>query len=141
MLANGVLHHIDDDEARGSLNLPTKSSIPMGALFFHEPCYLLWQSRLSAFMMSKDRGQNIRTDGSVFPSFFTNILTGVNRCGYVCIIDQCRKTIAGNDEGKKTAWRNGYEAANFAVRIASEAWIANDQGRGVRLRLLGAEVG
>jgi hypothetical protein len=25
--------------------------------------------------------------------------------------------------------------------IASEAWIANDQGRGVRLRLLGAEVG
>jgi hypothetical protein len=26
-----------------------------------------------------------------------------------------RKTIAGNDEGKKTAWRNGYEAANFAV--------------------------
>jgi hypothetical protein len=37
-------------------------------------------------MMSKDRGQNIRTEqqwkdlaGSVFPSFFTNILTGVNR--------------------------------------------------------------
>jgi hypothetical protein len=39
---------------------------------------------IAAFMMSKDRGQNIRTEqqwkdlaGSVFPSFFTNILTGV----------------------------------------------------------------
>jgi hypothetical protein len=70
-------------------------------------------------MISKDRGQNIRTEqqwkdlaGSVFASFFTNILTGVNRRGYVCIIGQC---LAGNDEDKKTAWRNGYEAANFAV--------------------------
>jgi hypothetical protein len=59
-------------------------------------------------MMSKDRGQNIRTEqqwkdlaGSVFPSFVTNILTGVNRLGYVCIIGQCRKTNASTGEDKK----------------------------------------
>jgi SAM-dependent methyltransferase len=119
VLANGVLHHVDDDEAKRILEFAYKVLNPNGRFVFYEPCYLLWQSRLSAFMMSKDRGQNIRTEqqwkdlaGSVFPSFFTNILTGVNRCGYVCIIGQCRKTIAGNGEDKKTAWRNGYEAAS-----------------------------
>jgi SAM-dependent methyltransferase len=107
VLANGVLHHVDDDEAKKILEFAYRVLKSNGRFIFYEPCYLLWQSRLSAFMMSKDRGQNIRTEqqwkdlaGSVFPSFFTNILTGVNRLGYVCIIGQCRKTNASAGEDK-----------------------------------------
>jgi hypothetical protein len=48
--------------------------------------------------MSMDRGQNIRTEeqwkalaASVFPNFSTNIVTGVNRLWYICIVGQCYK--------------------------------------------------
>jgi hypothetical protein len=59
---------------------------------------LIWQSRLSAYLMSKDRGQNVRFEqewkdliASVFPSMTTNIVTGMNRLFYVCIVGQCSK--------------------------------------------------
>jgi hypothetical protein len=33
-----------------------------GRFIFYEPCYLIWQSGISAYFMSLDRGQNIRTE-------------------------------------------------------------------------------
>jgi SAM-dependent methyltransferase len=94
----GVLHHADDDEARKILEFARAALRDGGRFIFYEPCYLIWQSRLSAYLMSKDRGQNVRFEqewkdliASVFPSMTTNIVTGMNRLFYVCIVGQCSK--------------------------------------------------
>src|SRR5262245_48377274 len=62
VFSNGVLHHVDDDEAKKIVKFAYEVLSPRGRFVFYEPCYLLWQSRLSAYLMSKDRGQNIRTE-------------------------------------------------------------------------------
>jgi len=97
---NGVLHHVDDAEAKRLLVFVHKILGPNGRFIFCEPCYLLWQSRVSAFMMSLDRGQNIRTEqewknlvGYLFSKFETNIVTSVNRLGYIWIVGQCSKVL------------------------------------------------
>jgi SAM-dependent methyltransferase len=98
VLANGVLHHVDDDEARQMLEFARAILKQDGRFVFYEPCYLIWQSKSSRYFMSRDRGRNIRTEqgwkdlaASVFPQFSTNIVTGVNRLFYVCIIGQCHQ--------------------------------------------------
>jgi SAM-dependent methyltransferase len=99
VLANGALHHVDDDEAKKVLEFAYRALKDNGRFIFYEPCYLIWQSGISAYFMSRDRGQNIRTEqewkelaSSIFPVVSTNIVTGVNRLGYVCMVGQCRKS-------------------------------------------------
>src|SRR5262249_14256607 len=99
VLANGVLHHVDDDEAKKILEFAYRALKNNGRFIFYEPCYLIWQSVISAYFMSRDRGQTIRTEQqwkqlarSIFPVVSTNIVTGVNRLGYVCMVGQCRKS-------------------------------------------------
>jgi len=101
VLANGVLHHVNDDEAKKILEFAYRVLKDNGRFIFYEPCYLIWQSGISTYFMSKDRGQNIRTEqqwkdlaSSIFPLVSTNIVTGVNRLAYVCIIGQCCKLAA-----------------------------------------------
>ena len=69
---------------------------PGGRFGFYETCYLIWQSDLSAFLMSHDRGQHIRKeqewkDLAGHKLVTTNIVTSANRLGYTCIIGECRK--------------------------------------------------
>jgi SAM-dependent methyltransferase len=103
VLANGVLHHVDDDEAKKILEFAYRVLKDNGRFIFYEPCYLIWQSGISTYFMSRDRGQNIRTEqqwkdlaSSIFPFVSTNIVTGVNRLAYICIIGQCCKLAAPN---------------------------------------------
>ena len=103
VLAHGVLHHVDDDEAKKILEFAYHVLKDNGRLIFYEPCYLIWQSGISTYFMSRDRGQNIRTEqqwkdlaNSTFPIVSTNIVTGVNRLAYVCIIGQCCKLAAAS---------------------------------------------
>ena len=98
VLAHGALHHVDDDELRRILDFAYTVLKPGGRFVFYEPCYLLWQSKISAFFMSHDRGQFIRTEeewkrqaGLVFRRFTSSIVTHVNRLGYTCIIAECYK--------------------------------------------------
>jgi hypothetical protein len=99
VLTNGVLHHIDDDEAIQVLKAAHAVLNDNGRFVFYEPCHLIWQSKFSTYFMSKDRGQNIRTEqqwkelaASVFPNFSTHVVTSVNRLSYNCIVGQCYKT-------------------------------------------------
>jgi SAM-dependent methyltransferase len=98
VLANGVLHHVDDDELLRILAFAHRVLKPGGRFIFYEPCYLIWQSRTSAFLMAHDRGQHIRKEqewkdvvGRVFGQARTNVVTDVNRLGYTCIIGECVK--------------------------------------------------
>src|SRR5207237_1760853 len=97
VLAHGVLHHVDDAEFLRILEFARAALKPDGRFVFYEPCYLIWQSRLCACLMSHDRGQHIRKEqewkelaGRVFPRVTTSIVTGANLLGYTCIIGECR---------------------------------------------------
>jgi SAM-dependent methyltransferase len=97
-LCDGVLHHVDDPVAEEIIRLAHASLKPGGRFVFYEPCYLRYQSRMSAFFMARDRGQNIRTEDAwkrlaahTFAHVSTHIVTGVNRLGYVCIVGECIK--------------------------------------------------
>lgn len=98
VLCNNLLHHLVDREAIDVLQLSKGIMTPTGRLVCFEPTFLIHQGRISRWIMSKDRGRNIRTEqewkelvSSVFDSFTTSIVTGILRIPYVYIIIECRK--------------------------------------------------
>lgn len=60
-LAIGVLHHLDDETSRQLFNLLHKSLKPGGRVVTIDPCYEEGQHPLAKFLISRDRGQNVRT--------------------------------------------------------------------------------
>lgn len=92
-IINGVLHHLDDEQATTALRLARKALKPTGRLVCLENCFLLRQSPVARWIISRDRGRNIRTEpewkalvAGVFPDFATYILTGHIRIPYTHII-------------------------------------------------------
>lgn len=71
-VAVGLLHHLDDDEARTFLGDIRKRLRVGGRLVTMDPTFLKRQPYLATFMMKRDRGQNIRT-----PSRYTKLTEGV----------------------------------------------------------------
>jgi len=61
VLAFGLLHHLDDDEAETVFKLARHALRPDGKLITIDPVYAEEQSSLARWVISKDRGQNIRT--------------------------------------------------------------------------------
>jgi hypothetical protein len=71
---------------------------PTGRLVCFEPTFLVYQGRISRWIMSRDRGRNIRTEeewkvlvSSVFDSFAISIVTNILRIPYIYIIIECQK--------------------------------------------------
>jgi SAM-dependent methyltransferase len=93
VIINGVLHHLDAQQATTALQLAKKALKPTGRLVCVENCFLLRQSSIARWIISRDRGRNVRTEpewkalvASVFPRFDTYILTGHIRIPYTHII-------------------------------------------------------
>lgn len=93
VLCNGVLHHVNDEEVIRILKFAEKILKKNGRLILFEPCYLLYQSRFSKWVMSKDRGDFIRQEThlrklvkSVFPDTETWIVTGRILIPYIHIV-------------------------------------------------------
>jgi len=61
VLALGLVHHLDDDEARDLFRLGHTALRPGGRLITMDGCYTGDQSRLECYLLSRDRGQYIRT--------------------------------------------------------------------------------
>lgn len=61
VLALGLVHHLDDSEAHGLFALAARALKPSGALITLDPLYTTEQSRLAKYVVSKDRGQSVRT--------------------------------------------------------------------------------
>ncbi|WP_242109655.1 class I SAM-dependent methyltransferase [Luteimonas aquatica] len=59
-LALGLLHHLDDDGARGLIAHLYKRLAPGGRLITLDGGYWPSQSRAARWLISKDRGQNVR---------------------------------------------------------------------------------
>ncbi len=61
ILAFGLLHHLDDDEAESLFRLAASALRPGGKLVTIDPVYTEPQSALARWIISKDRGCSIRT--------------------------------------------------------------------------------
>jgi SAM-dependent methyltransferase len=77
VMANGLFHHLNDDEVVNLGHAIYKALRQGGRLITHDPCYNDKQSALAKYIISKDRGQNIRNDTD-YPALlrpFLGILT------------------------------------------------------------------
>src|SRR5215471_19595230 len=61
VLATGVLHHLDDQRAGRLFELARLALRPGGRLITYDGCYVPEQSRIAAWVLSKDRGKFVRT--------------------------------------------------------------------------------
>jgi SAM-dependent methyltransferase len=59
-IAIGLLHHLDDDGAGRLISHLHERLAPGGRLVTFDPAYWPDQARVARFMISKDRGQNVR---------------------------------------------------------------------------------
>jgi 2-polyprenyl-3-methyl-5-hydroxy-6-metoxy-1,4-benzoquinol methylase len=60
VLAMGVLHHLDDEAALKLLGLAKSALKDGGRLVTIDPCFEKGQNPIARFLISKDRGQNVR---------------------------------------------------------------------------------
>jgi SAM-dependent methyltransferase len=63
VLAKGVLHHVDDQLAKELFALAAGVLEPRGRLVTFDGCYAPGQARVARFLLSHDRGRNVRTAG------------------------------------------------------------------------------
>lgn len=60
VLALGLFHHLDDEVAVEVMKLASQALRPGGRLISVDPCVDPSQNIISSFLISKDRGQNVR---------------------------------------------------------------------------------
>lgn len=97
VVAHGVLHHLDDDEARELFALARAALKPDGRLVTADGCYVPQQSRVARFMLAHDRGRHVRTADAYqrlareqFSSIAKSIRDDVARLPYTMIYLTCR---------------------------------------------------
>ena len=61
VLAQGLLHHLDDEAAMALFRFAAQKLVPGGRIVTADPCYHDRQGWLEGFLMDHDRGRNIRT--------------------------------------------------------------------------------
>lgn len=96
-MAFGVLHHLDDGEARSMLRNARSALGAGGRLVTLDPAYVPGQDRLARFAVSRDRGRNVRSPEAyaalgegVFPRVETTVLRGALRIPYDHAVLVCR---------------------------------------------------
>jgi SAM-dependent methyltransferase len=60
VMANGVLHHLDDERASKVFDLARRALRAGGYFVTYDGCYVPQQSRLVRWLLAKDRGQFVR---------------------------------------------------------------------------------
>ena len=98
VIAIAVLHHLDDDEAADCIRFAYDALKRGGRLVCYDACWIPNQGVVSRYIMSHDRGRNIRTEqqcrqlaAKVFSNVHTWIDTKPLRIPYVTIVLECEK--------------------------------------------------
>lgn len=100
VLAVAITHHLDDDEALQLFKLAYAALKPGGRLISLDCCYVEAQSPIARFIISRDRGQYVRTDHeyvALAANMFSSTNTKVDirhdrlRVPYTHIIMECTK--------------------------------------------------
>lgn len=64
VVLTGVFHHLDDDVATNVVNIAYQALKNGGKLVSVDPCYAPEQNPIARFLISKDRGQNVRVESA-----------------------------------------------------------------------------
>jgi SAM-dependent methyltransferase len=98
VIAVSVLHHLDDKEAADCIRFAYDALKSGGRLICHDACWIPNQGALSRYIMSADRGRNIRTEqqyrelaAKVFRSVHAWVDTKPMRIPYVTVLLECEK--------------------------------------------------
>jgi len=98
VIAIGVLHHLDDQDAAHCIRFAYDALKEGGRFVFHDPCWIPNQGAISKYIMSTDRGRNIRTEQQyrqLAAKAFKRVDTWVDmkpmRIPYVTIVLECEK--------------------------------------------------
>jgi SAM-dependent methyltransferase len=96
VLATGVLHHLNDDEAIQLFELARSALKRGGQLITLDGCYRKGQSRIARFLLSKDRGKYVRNKDEylglacrLFDRIRVDIREDLLRIPYTLIILEC----------------------------------------------------
>lgn len=97
----GLLHHLSDEDAIEILEVARKLLAPHGRMVCIESAFLVRHARLAHWVISRDRGRNVRQEqewkdliGRVFDTFSTQIVTGLINIPYTHILVECRKELS-----------------------------------------------
>lgn len=99
VIALGVLHHLDDAEASHLFSIAFQALRVGGRMITIDPCFAVGQNPIARFLISKDRGQNVRDQDGYYAlaSSSFNEVTGVLRhrtwVPYTHWIMECRKDV------------------------------------------------
>jgi len=95
----GIIHHLDDNDAVALFQLAKEALKPQGRLVTIDPCYFSDQSRLARYLISKDRGNFVRTIKDyrrMAEIFFSDIITSLRQdlisIPYTHLIMECTKS-------------------------------------------------
>ena len=98
VVAIAVLHHLGDEEATQCINFAYDALKKGGRFISHDPCWIPNQRSFSKWIMSVDRGRNIRTEQQyreLAAKAFKKVDTWVDmkpmRIPYVTIVLECEK--------------------------------------------------
>jgi SAM-dependent methyltransferase len=93
VMANGVLHHLSDQEVRLLLALARRALKPGGRLVTADGCFEPGQSPVARWLLRRDRGRFVRTRGGyvalaqqVFPSVAAHVRHDLLRIPYTHLI-------------------------------------------------------
>lgn len=96
VLALGLLHHLEDEEAVGLMALARRLLAPDGRLVTLDTCHRDGQPRLARFLIDRDRGRNTRTEQgyvalarTAFPSVEAFVREDLLRVPYTHAILRC----------------------------------------------------
>jgi SAM-dependent methyltransferase len=98
VLALGVLHHLDDEPARTLFGLAHQALRSGGRLVTFDGCYVEGQSRMARFLVSRDRGRNVRTvegyrhlAAGIFARVHAHVRHELIRVPYTHLILECER--------------------------------------------------
>lgn len=96
VIANGLLHHLDDDQTLSLMRLAKRLMADNGRLVTLDGCFHDQQNRLERFIVARDRGQHVRTvEGysrlaeQVFQSVEYEVRSDLLRIPYTHFIMSC----------------------------------------------------
>ena len=98
VIAVSVLHHLDDEDAADCIRFAHDALKKGGRFISHDPCWIPNQGAISKYIMSIDRGRNIRTEQQyrlLAAKAFKRVDTWIDmkpmRIPYVTIVLECAK--------------------------------------------------
>jgi 2-polyprenyl-3-methyl-5-hydroxy-6-metoxy-1,4-benzoquinol methylase len=103
VLALGILHHLNEPDSLKLIESAWDNLKPGGFLFSADPVWTNSQSRLEKYLISKDRGQNVRTEagyrrliGTRFDKVESHVVSGLLNIPWTANLIKATKTTSSS---------------------------------------------